>query len=84
MENALQSLSLDGLIDESGHWAGGTGTLIQTGDIVDRGPDSLALLALFERLQAEAAEAGGELILLLGNHEVRNLRPRQLWPNPEA
>jgi len=43
---------------------------VQTGDCVDRGPHSVAVLQLMWRLQEEAAAAGGEVRLLLGNHEA--------------
>ncbi|MEW5305143.1 MAG: hypothetical protein WDW36_007704 [Sanguina aurantia] len=52
------------------HWSGGAASLVQLGDVVDRGPDSLPLLALFRRLRTEAGEAGGRVVLLLGNHEL--------------
>ena len=62
-----------GLVDTSGAWAGGTTTLVQTGDITDRGPDSKELIELFDRLEDEAAAAGGRVISLMGNHEMMNL-----------
>ena len=38
-----------------GGWAGGRGALVQTGDAVDRGPDSLAVLSLLARLKVPLA-----------------------------
>jgi len=70
---ALSTLQMVGLVDESGTWIGGHDTLIQTGDITDRGPDSLELIELFDRLEDEAAAAGGRVIPLMGNHEMMNL-----------
>ena len=49
---------------------GGRAQLIQTGDIVDRGPNSTALIDLFARLRDEAEAAGGSVTCLLGNHEL--------------
>ena len=63
----LQSASL---LDGDGHWAGGDATLVQTGDVTDRGDDVRAAMELLMRLEAEAAEAGGQVVVLLGNHEV--------------
>jgi len=62
-----------GLIDASGHWAGGKTILVQTGDVVDRGPDSLAIIRQLMQLQREAQRAGGRVIALVGNHEAMNL-----------
>lgn len=59
-----------GLIDPAGHWAGGKTTLVQTGDIVDRGPQSLAIIRDLMRIEREAARAGGRVIVLVGNHEA--------------
>lgn len=61
------------LVDEDGHWKGGTTTLVQLGDIADRGPDSLRIIRQLQDLQEEAAEAGGAVVVLLGNHEAMNV-----------
>ncbi|KAJ9521504.1 hypothetical protein QJQ45_008801 [Haematococcus lacustris] len=63
-------------------WAGGRSSLVQTGDIVDRGPDSLAALHLFHRLKAEASAAGGDVVTLLGNHELMLLQGDTRYFNP--
>jgi len=62
-----------GLVDSGGHWAGGVTVLVQTGDIVDRGADSLKLIDELMRLQREAPKAGGKVVTLVGNHEAMNL-----------
>lgn len=67
-----RALSLAGLIDTQGNWSGGNATLVQTGDILDRGDDEPEILALFWRLQEQAPKAGGRVELLLGNHEIMN------------
>lgn len=67
-----RALSLAGLIDAQGNWSGGTTTLVQTGDILDRGDDEPEILALFWRLQEQAPKVGGRVELLLGNHEIMN------------
>jgi len=59
-----------GLVDAKGKWAGGDATLIQMGDIVDRGPDSLKIIRDLMKLQREAPKRGGKVIVLLGNHEA--------------
>ncbi|MEM9596391.1 MAG: metallophosphoesterase [Acidobacteriota bacterium] len=62
-----------GLIDRRGRWIGGDTTLVQTGDMIDRGADSLATVDFLMDLQREAPQQGGEVIVLLGNHEILNL-----------
>ncbi len=62
-----------GLVDARNRWAGGATILVQTGDITDRGPDSLKIIRDLQRLQKEAAKAGGRVIVLLGNHEAMNV-----------
>jgi len=62
-----------GLIDAAGQWAGGSATVVQLGDVLDRGPRPRAALDLLMRLEAEATRAGGRVIVLLGNHEAMNL-----------
>jgi hypothetical protein len=61
------------LVDHDGHWTGGDAILIQVGDAVDRGPDSLEIIEDLMRLQKEAARAHGKLIAMVGNHEAMNL-----------
>jgi len=62
-----------GLIDERQRWTGGKTHLVQTGDVVDRGPDSRKALDLLERLEGDAKKAGGAVHPLIGNHEAMRL-----------
>jgi hypothetical protein len=66
-------LQRTGLIDERLHWSGGRSILAQTGDYTDRGPDVRKVMDLLMRLEQEARKAGGQAVVLLGNHEVMNL-----------
>jgi hypothetical protein len=54
-------------------WTGGRSVLVVTGDMVDKGPHSVAVLRLLSALHAAAPKAGGEVILLAGNHEAEFL-----------
>jgi hypothetical protein len=62
-----------GLVGANGAWIGGDAILVQTGDVPDRGPDSLLILRDLMRLQGEAAAAGGRVVALIGNHEAMNV-----------
>lgn len=61
------------LLDDTLSWSGGRTHLVSLGDLVDRGPDSRRVLDLLIRLQGEAPASGGQVHVLLGNHEVMNL-----------
>ncbi len=58
------------LIDSAHNWCGGRDRLVQIGDILDRGPFSLKVDALLDKLQAQAQGEGGDVIRLVGNHEL--------------
>ena len=62
-----------GLVDDDVNWVGGQATLVQTGDIFDRGLEVFKVLDLLMRLEQEAAAVGGQVIVLLGNHDGMNL-----------
>jgi hypothetical protein len=74
VEAGVAVLRMAGVVDASGHWTGGSTTLVQTGDITDRGPDSRGAVALLRRLTTEAERSGGRVVALLGNHEVMNMQ----------
>lgn len=59
-----------GLIDDRGAWSGGKAHFVQTGDVLDRGPDSRKAMDLLIRLEGEAKKAGGAVHALIGNHET--------------
>ncbi|MEO6221630.1 MAG: metallophosphoesterase, partial [Vicinamibacterales bacterium] len=58
------------IIDSRRRWAGGHAIFVQTGDTTDRGPDSRKVIDLLRKLTDEAANAGGRVHALLGNHEA--------------
>ena len=73
IEGVTSILKVAGLIDDNRAWTGGTATLMQTGDYMDRGENTRAVLDLLMTLEKQAADAGGRAQSLLGNHEVMNL-----------
>jgi len=55
-------------------WTAGRSILVQTGDLIDKGPASVPVLWFMRRLQERAAEAGGRVVVTMGNHEDDFLR----------
>ena len=72
LDHARRALRLAGAIDARDRWTGGPLVLVQTGDEIDRGDDDRSILDLVEDLKKQAPIAGGELIALVGNHEIMN------------
>jgi hypothetical protein len=72
-----------GLMSADGAWAGGSCHLVMLGDMVDRGPESREVLKLVMRLQSEAQRAGGQVHVVLGNHEVMNLVGDLRYASPQ-
>jgi calcineurin-like phosphoesterase family protein len=77
VEPLRAALVAAGLLDEDGGWVGGAARLWFLGDLTDRGPDGIGVVRLVRRLHDEAAEAGGMVDTLLGNHEVLLLGSRR-------
>jgi hypothetical protein len=72
-----------GLIDGNLLWSGGSATLVQTGDVLDRGRRSRECLDLLMALEPQAAKKGGNVIPLLGNHEFMNVIGDLRYVTPE-
>lgn len=66
-------LRLTGLIDKYNQWIGGDTYFVQLGDILDVGPDDILIVRALMKLKQQAKAASGDVIQLLGNHEMRNL-----------
>jgi hypothetical protein len=58
---------------EQARWSAGAAVLVVAGDMIDKGPSSVAVLDLFRALEASAPSAGGRVVVTLGNHEAEFL-----------
>ncbi len=54
-------------------WTGGKSVLVIVGDLIDKWTESLKVIALLRKLQSEAASQGGQVVILMGNHEAEFL-----------
>ncbi|KAH7926120.1 Metallo-dependent phosphatase [Leucogyrophana mollusca] len=70
--NAARVLQMAGVVDAELAWSGNVDVLVQTGDIIDRGDDTIELFEWFDELREQAHGVGGIIVSLLGNHEVMN------------
>jgi len=70
------------LISSDLAWTGRSSQLWFLGDFFDRGPHGLHVVDLVMRLQAEAANTGGRVEALLGNHDAAILSARLLRGQP--
>jgi Calcineurin-like phosphoesterase len=82
-DNFVAILQHVGLIDNQNHWIGGKTTLVQVGDLIDRGPKPREAMDLLMALEKEAAKDGGRVEALLGNHEVMNMMGDLRYVTPE-
>jgi Calcineurin-like phosphoesterase len=54
-------------------WRAGHAVLVTTGDMIDKGPRALDVLRLLMSIRIEARRAGGDVVILAGNHEAEFL-----------
>jgi len=74
----LAALQEAEILDEERRWAAPPRTaLVGCGDYIDRGGDIRGMVKLLRRLQVEAVEAGGAVVLARGNHELMPLMVRR-------
>lgn len=66
-------LKRTGLVNDQLKWTGGQTVLVQTGDYTDRGTDVRKVMDLLMQLEKDAKSAGGQAIVLAGNHEMMNV-----------
>lgn len=69
-EKLIGLLQEAGLIGKDLGWTGADSALWLLGDLTDRGPDGIGVIDLVMRLQRESRVSGGEVNVLLGNHDL--------------
>ncbi|KAF3637250.1 hypothetical protein FXO38_04536 [Capsicum annuum] len=72
-QKTKEAFKLAGLINESDKWCGGSTTVVQIGDVLDRGGEELKILYFLEKLKREALKVNGNVITMNGNHEIMNV-----------
>ncbi len=72
-ERFVALLKLCRVTDDKQNWIAGKTHVVQTGDVLDRGPDSKKVLDLLMQLEEQAAKAGGRVHALIGNHEYMTM-----------
>lgn len=70
LDELRAALYRSGFADDRGQWIAGDARLWFLGDLTDRGPDGVGVIDLVMSLQRQAADAGGQVGCLLGNHEL--------------
>jgi hypothetical protein len=54
-------------------WIGGNAVLVMTGDLIDKGPHSVAVIRFIAAMQQAAQHSGGQVVVTMGNHEAEFL-----------
>ncbi|MBI3684203.1 MAG: metallophosphoesterase [Acidobacteria bacterium] len=83
LEQFVAVLRDAGVINNRNRWSGVKTHLVQTGDLVDRGPQSRKVMDLLMELERQARRAGGRVHSLMGNHEAMNVYGDLRYVTPE-
>ncbi len=81
-DSLVTILTRTGLMDAKQQWTGGRTMLVQTGDFTDRGAQVRQVMDLLMTIESRA-RGGGQVIQLLGNHEVFNIIGDLRYVTPE-
>lgn len=71
------------VIDDKLNWSFGKGHFVIIGDVFDRGNHVTELLWLIYRLETQAQNSGGNVHMLIGNHEMMNLQNDLRYVEPK-
>jgi hypothetical protein len=87
IQKLLDCLVIAGLVlqDEDGlRWIGGDATVVQLGDVLDRGDAEISTVLLLRELDKQARHHGGAVYMLNGNHESLNVAGDFRYVTPGA
>jgi hypothetical protein len=76
LAKAITLFKLAGVVEEVDRrliWTGGNTTVVQLGDVLDRGSQEIASLQLLRNLDQQARAEGGAVWMINGNHESLNV-----------
>ena len=82
-ERMLELLKNNQIIDENNDWNFGEGHLIFLGDVFDRGSKVTETLLFIYNLEQQARHNGGDVHLLIGNHETMALNGDNRYLHPK-
>jgi hypothetical protein len=72
-DRMLTLLQGQGLLDDNRAWRAGTDHLYVLGDMIDKAEGGLTTMRFLRDLQPQAAAAGGQVVVTMGNHEAEFL-----------
>ena len=78
----LKILKANQLVDDKLRWDAGDTHFVQLGDVADRGPDSLKIIQHLKKLKKQAKKRGGQVHVLIGNHEAMNVQGDLRYVHP--
>ena len=81
---ARRAFQLAGAIDEQGEWVGGDLVVVQLGDFIGRSYEDREVLDFILEVRNKAEVGGGNVHVLIGNHEVFGARLELRWVPDEA
>lgn len=87
LQKALSCLEMAGVLAEDGghiKWVGGDTTVVQLGDVLDRGDCEIGSVLLLRELDRQARQEGGAVYMLNGNHESLNVAGDFRYVTPGA
>lgn len=73
LPNMQKVLRMARVVDAHDDWSGDVDVFVQTGDMIDRGDDAIAMYDWMDQLRAQAQAVGGHVMSHMGNHEWMNV-----------